>query len=401
MSLPRLAYLLTHPIQYQAPLLRLLTEDARVALKVFYGSDFSAQAFESDCYNTRISWDIPVLEGHAYELLPGIGNHKPVGLLKPWNVGLGRRLRREGIDLLWVHGYARPYHLLAMAEAKVLGIKVLLRDEATDVSAPRSPGRQRVKRLYFAALKRLVDSYLAIGRLNADYYRGFGIPAERIDSCPYVVDNGFFAERARQAVTDPTRNREALLRGLGLDPVRPVILFTARLIARKRAEDVIEACAALQGRWEGRDPQLLVVGDGEERERLETLAREKDAAICFAGFRNQTELPAFYAACDVFVLPSAHEPWGLVVNEVMNAGKAVIVTDQVGAGGDLVANGVNGFVYPTGDVAALTEALTRVLADPTTIQAFGQASATRIAQWGLREAAEGIYAAARRLGFPC
>src|SRR2546430_3298455 len=86
-------------------------------------------------------------------------------------------------------------------------------------------------------------------------------------------------------------------------------------------------------------------------------------AVKFLGFRNQSELPSFYDLCDVFVLPSTSEPWGLVVNEAMAAGRPVVVSDQVGCARDLVQNGLNGFIFPVGDVEALAHALTRVLVD--------------------------------------
>ena len=78
----------------------------------------------------------------------------------------------------------------------------------------------------------------------------------------------------------------------------------------------------------------------------------------FCGFRNQSELPRFFDLASVFVLPSRHEPWGLIVNEVMNAGRAVIVSDDVGCHPDLIRDGVEGRLFPAGDVAGLTRRLT-------------------------------------------
>ena len=85
------------------------------------------------------------------------------------------------------------------------------------------------------------------------------------------------------------------------------------------------------------------------------------------------------------MLPSEAEPWGLIVNEVMNAGKPVIVTDQVGAAPDLVRDGVNGYVVPVKDAAALADRLRRVTCDAETARRMGQQSLTRINEWGFRE----------------
>jgi glycosyltransferase involved in cell wall biosynthesis len=77
------------------------------------------------------------------------------------------------------------------------------------------------------------------------------------------------------------------------------------------------------------------------------------------GFVNQSELPSYYHAADILVLPSEAEPWGLVVNEAMAAGVLPVVSDRVGSAPDLVV-GV-GEVYPCGDTARLADALRRAL----------------------------------------
>jgi glycosyltransferase involved in cell wall biosynthesis len=100
--------------------------------------------------------------------------------------------------------------------------------------------------------------------------------------------------------------------------------------------------------------------------------------IRFLGFRNQTELPRFFDLCDVFVLPSRHEPWGLVVNEAMNARRAVVVSDDVGCHEDLVREGETGAIFPVGDIRALAEALERVLCAPGVRARMGIAARGRI-----------------------
>jgi glycosyltransferase involved in cell wall biosynthesis len=141
----------------------------------------------------------------------------------------------------------------------------------------------------------------------------------------------------------------------------------------------------------------VIVGDGEERATLERRAAESGfAGIRFCGFRNQSELPRFFDIASVLVLPSRHEPWGLIVNEVMNAGRAVIVSDEVGSQPDLITDGVEGCVFPAGDVKALTAALRRVLATPETAALMGQRSLERIRTWGFEEDIRGLRQAIAR-----
>jgi glycosyltransferase involved in cell wall biosynthesis len=138
-------------------------------------------------------------------------------------------------------------------------------------------------------------------------------------------------------------------------------------------------------------PYLVIVGDGEERVALERRAAEGGLeGVRFCGFRNQSELPRFFDMATVFVLPSRHEPWGLIVNEVMNAGRAVVVSDDVGCQPDLIEDGVEGCVFPVGDVAALTNALRRVLATPETAAAMGQRALAKIQTWDFEEDVLGL-----------
>ena len=213
--------------------------------------------------------------------------------------------------------------------------------------SPARPGKLGLKNIFFRILRRFTYGVLSVGQRNTEYWRhhlGADIP---VFSIPYAVDNGFFLERCRSAST----TREQLRNELGLEAGRPVLLFASKLLARKCCIDLVDAYLELVKRVKLESgsrplPYLLIVGEGEQRPqieaRLQQSAEGDREGVRLLGFRNQSELPRFYDLCDVFVLPSIHEPWGLVVNEAMNAGKAIVVSDQVGCQPDLVENGENG-----------------------------------------------------------
>jgi len=297
-------------------------------------------------------------------------------------------LRRSQFDALWVHGYARAVNWLAIACAKLGGLKIFVRDDTNLVSSSRSRFRRSVKRRLFRLLANAVDGFLAIGRANRDYYLAQGIPPGQIFSMRYCVDNEFFAARAAEA----SKKRDRARADLGLEPGRPVILYASKFEARKRPQDLLRAYERVLERWGGKiRPYLIFAGDGELRPSVEEEAKAGGLSdVRFLGFRNQTELPALYDLCDVFVLPSLREPWGLVVNEVMAVGRAIIVSDEVGCAADLVADGVNGFVVPAGDVEALAQALTSVLSDRDRIRRMGEASRERIADWTFESNVESL-----------
>ncbi len=385
----RLAYLVTHPIQYQAPLLKRLAAEPDIALKVFFRSDTTVRGFVDPGFGRRIEWDVPLLEGYEHEFLPTLGSRRLSPVWRPYNYGLVHRLAAGRFDALWVHGYARAYHWAAMAAAKRHGLTVLLRDEATPVSASRGPVKRAAKRLFFRGLRRVCDGFLAIGSLNRDYYRSEGIPPDRIFLMPYAVDNARF--RAAAAAAAPAR--EALRASLGLPAGRPILLFVGKLIPVKDPGLLIDALGLLRTAG-ATDPQpyLLFAGEGHLRPALQQQAEQLGVPdrVRFLGFRNQSELPALYDLCDVLVLPSRREPWGLVVNEAMNAGRPVLVSTRVGAGPDLVREGVNGYRLPPADAAAWAGALRPMLGDPARLRAMGAASLEIIGNWGFEQDIGGL-----------
>lgn len=384
----KLAYLVSHPIQYQAPLLRRIAQEPDIELTVFFGSDFSVRGYKDEGFGgIGVKWDIPLLEGYHYEFLPVLRDNATATVTRPLNSGIFERLRgrkdETPFDLLWVHGYATVNSIHAILAAKSLGIPVLLRGDMWLKDRPRSQTRLALKAIFFMGLKHLVDGVLSVGTLNEAYWQhhlGHNFPNFLM---PYAVDNDYFQKRSHEA----SQKRGELLAELNLDPARPIILFASKLQSRKRCNDLIEAYKNLSpGPGIEPHPYLLIVGDGEEREALQRQAADSGLhGIRFCGFKNQSELPGFFDIATVFVLPSRHEPWGLIVNEVMNAGRAAIVSDDVGCQPDLITDGVEGCVFPVGDVEALASALRRVLSKPETAAEMGRRGLKRIQTWSFEE----------------
>jgi glycosyltransferase involved in cell wall biosynthesis len=387
----RLAYFVTHPIQYQAPLLKRIAQEPDLDLKVFFSSDVSVRGYVDKGFGVRVEWDTPLLEGYNYEFLPqlkAVQNDKTIGSFGPINYAIKRKLTEGHFDAVWVHGYNYLTNLQAIRAANSLKLPVLLRAESTLHDRPRSKMKLATKRLFFRWLKPRISAVLSIGDDNAAYWKhNFGEQFS-IFPCYYAVDNQFFQRECNLA----SKTREDFRASLGLEPGRPVILFAAKLIPRKRCADLLEAYLRLSILDSLKPlPYLLIVGDGEQRPSLENRAREaRPGDIRFLGFRNQSELPRFYDLCDVFALASVDEPWGLAVNEVMNAARPVIVSDQVGCQKNLVNPGVNGCVVRAGDINGLAESLQTVLAKKQTARSKGAESLRIIKQYNFEQNVSGL-----------
>ena len=384
----RLAYVVSHPIQYQAPLLRRIAQEPDIDLTVLFGSSFSVRGYKDEGFGVEVAWDTPLLEGYRSEFLPSLRDTGGITSTSPISHGIYRRLRTPdgspAFDALWVHGYSSINALQAILAANALGIPVLLRAESWLADRSRSPLKLFAKSLFLRTLSHFITATLPIGTVNAAYWTHYFGPDFPQFLMPYAVDNAWFAQRAASsAASEPTLRAQ-----LRLEPNRPIILFASKLQTRKHCDHLVQAYKNLLGQLPA-DPYLIIVGDGEERANLEQQCAGLEG-VRFTGFQNQSALPAYFRLASVFVLPSRHEPWGLIVNESMAAGCPVIVSTDVGSGPDLITNGHEGFIYPVADIPALTTALAQVLTNPETATAMGAAARHRIATWGFDEDIQGL-----------
>lgn len=365
----RLLYLVSHPIQYQAPLLRRIAAEPGMALRVLFARDTEAGYYDKG-FGREVRWDVPLRQGYDSAL---------VG-----ETDLAAEI--AAADAVWLHGWQGGWLRHALRLARRQGKPVLLRGENTDAAMPDGPGlRGWLKRRFLGWVFARVTAFLAIGSANRAYYLGRGIAPERIFPVPYAVDNQTFAAAAAAARSQ----REALRAELGLEPGRKVVLFAGKLMARKHPDTLLAAWQAAA--WDGPAPHLLFVGDGELRAALMAAATP---GVVFVGFRNQSELPALYDLADLFVLASQREPWGLAVNEAMACGTAIVVGTDLGCAADLVDDEC-GRVVPAGDVAALAATLPAMLRRS---EQAGAAAARRIAGWDFEADVAGLKAALAFVG---
>jgi glycosyltransferase involved in cell wall biosynthesis len=381
----RLAVLTSHPIQYQAPLYRLLAAQSDIDLTVFYCSDHGLTPYFDAGFGQAVQWDVPLTEGYHSVFLRNLSPKPDVsrfwGVLNP---GIVPALLRGRYDALLVQGWMRSSFWIGMAAAWLCGIPVIMRGES-NLLRPVTGWKAIVKRMLLKSLFRRTAAFLAIGKYNREFYRHYGVDGERILTAPYAVDNALF----QQSAAIHLRRRDEIRRELGVSLDSVVILFTGKLCDSKRPLDLLEAFMRIPPEL---NAALVYVGEGELRPQIEERIRERRLRNVFlAGFQNQTQLPKFYALADIFVLPSTcAETWGLVVNEAMCTGLPVVVSDQVGSAGDLVREGYNGFTFEMGDVVELSNKLTHLVRDREAREKMGAASRQMISRWSFAENVEAI-----------
>lgn len=295
--------------------------------------------------------------------------HEFVSTLLPNRAPQGRR--RKGFPL-WafkdrkaalILPYAEAELILAITGRRLIGGRTFAFQANTKFDA-RSWSRPNewAKRI---AMKS-VNGILATGPWQRDYARLYTNDASKITTIGNPVDNDWYLNRHREL--QPVRGELRVRLGLpGL-----AVLYVGRLSAEKDVKVLIKAFSQLRATCP--DAHLLLAGDGPEEQPLRLLASELGGDVRFLGFTERDKLSELFEACDVLVLPSKSEPWGLVVNEAMLFEKPVIVSDHIGAAPCLVREGVNGYVFPVGDSDLLAQRLEYLVRNPSVVRAMGASS---------------------------
>lgn len=242
-------------------------------------------------------------------------------------------------------------------------------DQATGVKA-------RVKHWLLPRIFRRCAGILPCGSLGRAYFRRYGVSDNRMFDMPYEPDYDLVAGETDAEVRAEYSKR-------GLPPDRDYFLYCGRLVGIKRVDVLIDAF--VQASNKRPDWDLLLVGGGPLHAALEGRVPEAvRSRVHWVGFSDdQSVVARLQRGARVMAVPSEFEPWGVVVNEGVAAGLAIVASDAVGAAAELVRDGVNGRLVPAGDVTAWSAALLDV-SDPVNLSRYRRASAAVLADWRQR-----------------
>jgi glycosyltransferase involved in cell wall biosynthesis len=370
------------PVQYATPQFVRYSRDPRLETTVAYCSLRGVEPTRDRDFGVEVTWDVPLLEGHRWVHPPDRSGPRTRRLLGFVNPGLWKLVREGGFDVVVCYGYRSTSHWIAAVGARSSGAKLVWTSDATRL-APRPDAsgawwKARVKRMLLPLVFGSGDAVLTPSTHGMRYLSAVGVRRARIFMTPFVVDNAFFGEGAKDT------DRAAVRKDWDVPPDAFVALFSGKLAPWKRPADLLEAAVLAS------NIVVVYAGDGVMRTELERRAQVRglEDRVRFLGFVNQTELPSLYASADVLVLPSEYEPFGVVVNEAFACGTPAIVTMECGAAGDLVRDMETGFTYPWGDVAALADRLNDLCADPSLRERLASGAQSRISRWGLDENAD-------------
>jgi glycosyltransferase involved in cell wall biosynthesis len=360
------------PVPYREPLFERLSVRPDLCVRVIY------QAAGQPSWDQQQGW-FP--SDHGYDAV----NLAPRQIARPgrspitWPRGLEHQLARFDPDVVVVSEFG-PASLRALAWCRARRRAIVLLTEVTAAVQAILPAPQR---LLHRLLAQHVDGLIAVSSAARERLLALGADPEAVSLSMQPVDEDALLSAAPRP---------------GLEQSGPVeVLTVARLVEDKDLGALIEAFAAAGlARQEAR---LSILGGGPLERELRARAQALGVPVRFMGAQPAAELPARYAAADVFVLSSRFEPFGVALREAVVAGLPVICSTAVGAAADLAHEGANALLLAPGDMDALARALLRLCRDPSLRQRMG-AQSRRIAEQHPLQADVEAFAAAIRKAVP-
>jgi len=367
----RVAFVSPEPTPYRSPLLDRVAADDEIDLTVVY----AARTVAGRTWTVDPRHRAVFLDGVTVPGLRDVFRHE-----YPVTPGIFRALGRIAPDCVVVSGWSTFASQAAVAWCRVRNVPYVLLVESHD-AGPKPGWRRRIKQTVVPPVVVGASSVLVTGSLARDSVVALGATPERVRVFANTVDVERFGDTADRL----SARRGKLRASLGLAPEDVAVVTVARLAPEKGIDVVLRAADGFP---------VVVVGDGPERETLESLARNRGVRATFTGGLPLESVVEAYVAADVFALLSTHEPWGVVVNEAAACGLPLVLSDRVGAAPDLLRDGENGFLVPAGDVDATAAALAG-LRDPETRERMGARSRELVQGFGYGPSVDNLLAAVR------
>ena len=372
----KLAIITTHPIQYNAPWFKLLSERNHISVKVFYtwGQLASSNKYDPG-FGKNIVWDIPLLDGYDFTFVNNIskdpGSHHFKGIDNP---SLISEIGQWDPDAILVFGWCFKSHLKILRYYK--GKKtILFRGDSNLIDIQNGFSVKNIlRKIFLKWVYNYIDIALYVGSANKAYFKKYGLRECQLKLAPHAIDNDRFSNIAfnyNKASLD-------LRKQLGIEASDLVLLFAGKMEEKKNPFFFIDILNAIT------DERLKVifVGSGLLRTEL-LLAASKDKRIIVLDFQNQLNMPIIYRLADIFILPSKGpgETWGLALNEAMACGKVVVASNKTGGAQDLIDNNNNGFLIDINNNTNLISFIRQSLNDKNLLLDMGKKSSLKIKEF--------------------
>lgn len=362
----RIAIVVSHPIQHFCPQYVSFASNENIRLKVFFGSRLGLEKYTDPNFKTEISWGNLNISAFDHEFLNG---EKVLQSDKNLDApSLNDALTIYSPDLVITYGYFQKLQRRASRWARNNKVPLAYISDS-ELRHKRSGWKKMLKSLFLRRYFSRMTYFLTVGNANEEFYARNGVALEKMLRMHFPID--------LKAYQHAWENREILRRNTRLQYHIPddaiTLAVVGKLVAWKNQDHIIDAMKLLEA--EGVVLYLFIIGSGEMmqafKDKAESLNKSK---VYFTGFVNIEDLPAYYAATDIYVHPASIEPHSIAVSEAIYMGCPVILSSRCGSYGkdDDVQISRNGFVYDFGNIHELAGLIKRLSSDAIERRQFGE-----------------------------
>lgn len=345
-----------------------------IDVEVYYYSECGLQPSFDKGFGKEVKWDIPLLDGYSYQFLKNFSVSQSMDC--KWynaiNFSILNVIRKTSSKILVINGWSYFSDWLVIIAGIFFRKQIWVRADNPLSQQIRMGWKSTIKKIIFKnVLFPCFDKFLYVGRESRLFFEYYGAHPNQLVYTPHAVNNSWFQEYYNNNIHLKYTIREQY----NLPKDSFVFLMCAKFISEKNHYDIIKAFAKLkdQGSF------LILVGDGPLKNDIhEYITIHQIKNILLTGFVNQSEIAKYYQISDCFILTSSKETWGLSVNEAMNFALPIIISDACGCTFDLVEEGVNGLIYPVGNISLLEKAMMTMIQNPDFVRRAALQSSIKI-----------------------
>lgn len=368
----RLLIVNTHPVDYHLPIYRHLSANPRFDVTVNFLLDVFSKEYTEAEEGWSNSYHKNFLNGYNSKFLHNFSlkaGDSFFGVFNPqviWPILFGR------YDYILLFGYNYATLPLVWLSALLSGTPVVFKGEADKLPLKLTlinRAKKLLRTVFFSSINGFAYSF----ERNAEFFKQHGVKNNRLFFAPCSVDNAKMQKLKRKASSSSWKQRN------GITEDTPIFLFCGRLNERKGIEIVLRAFIKFHAT--NRKAMLVIVGSGNLQAKLEQKIRFHDLSsrVILTGFLGHPELADIFYGTHALILPSTSDPSPKIINELMNFGKPVIVSKNVGTAGDLVRHGENGYIVNP-SVQNIADAMENILL-PTTYKKLSKAAEDTAMKW--------------------
>ncbi|EOU1896262.1 glycosyltransferase family 4 protein [Clostridium perfringens] len=293
--------------------------------------------------------------------------------LKKIKLSISNYVNKNKFDIAIAYEYSTPTAMFFMQLCKLKKIPYLINCDGAFVSSNLIKGL--VKSYFIIG----ASGYLANGSNARKYFINYGANEEKI------YNHNFSSLYKSEILEEPiTLDEKIKLKNELKLPNKKVVISVGQFIYRKGLDVLLEAWNYI----DNDNVHLLIIGEGEKKSEYKKIIQDNNYNnVSIMNFMDKRTLFRYYKACDLFVLPTREDIWGLVINEAMACGLPIITTDKCIAGIELIEDYKNGFIIPTDNSKELSKKLNKLISNKNLCEQMSKNNIKKIKTYNLEDLA--------------